>query len=95
MHSTAQPRAASAAAVAAPMPWLAPVTMATRGGLVGGNTLSAMLATSKPVFEGGAPPWYPQFSNSVYTNLHAAAAGSETVAQAIKAIAATANGLAS
>jgi multiple sugar transport system substrate-binding protein len=54
-----------------------------------------MLATSKPVFEGGAPPWYPQFSNSVYTNLHAAAAGSESVAAAIKAIAATANGLAS
>jgi multiple sugar transport system substrate-binding protein len=69
--------------------------MAAKGNLVGGDALSAMLATSKPVFEGGAPPWYPQFSNSVYTNLHAAAAGSETVAQAIKAIAATANGLAS
>jgi multiple sugar transport system substrate-binding protein len=69
--------------------------MAARGNLVGGDALSAMLATSKPVFPGGAPPWYPQFSNSVYTNLHAAAAGSETVAQAIKAIAATANGLAS
>jgi len=68
--------------------------MAAKGNLVGGDTLSAMLATSKPVFEGGAPPWYPQFSNSVYTNLHAAAAGSETVAQAIKAIATTANGLA-
>jgi multiple sugar transport system substrate-binding protein len=69
--------------------------MAAKGNLVGGDALSAMLATSKPVFEGGAPSWYPQFSNSVYTNLHAAAAGSETVAQAIKAIANTANGLAS
>ena len=69
--------------------------MATKGNLVGGDTLSSMLATSKPVFEGGAPSWYPQFSNSVYTNLHAAAAGSETVAQAIQAIANTANGLAS
>jgi multiple sugar transport system substrate-binding protein len=69
--------------------------MAAKGNLVGGDALSAMLATSKPVFGGGAPPWYPQFSNSVYTNLHAAAAGSETVAQAIKAIATTANGLAS
>jgi multiple sugar transport system substrate-binding protein len=69
--------------------------MATKGNLVGGDILSQMLATSKPVFEGGVPPWYPQFSNSVYTNLHAAAAGSETVAAAIKAIAATANGLAS
>jgi multiple sugar transport system substrate-binding protein len=69
--------------------------MAAKGNLVGGDALSAMLATSKPVFPGGAPPWYPQFSNSVYTNLHSAAAGSETVAQAIKAIANTANGLAS
>jgi multiple sugar transport system substrate-binding protein len=69
--------------------------MAEKGNLVGGNTLSAMLATSKPVFVGGAPPWYPQFSNSVYTNLHSAAVGSESVAQAIKAIANTANGLAS
>ena len=49
--------------------------MAAKGNLVGGDQLSAMLATSKPVFPGGAPPWYPQFSNSVYTNLHAAAAG--------------------
>ncbi|HEY3957213.1 MAG TPA: extracellular solute-binding protein [Streptosporangiaceae bacterium] len=70
-------------------------TMASKGNLVGGDALSAMLATSKPVFPGGAPPWYPQFSNSVYTNLHSAAAGSETVAAAIKAIANTANGLAS
>ena len=68
--------------------------MAAKGNLVGCDQLSAMLATSKPVFPGGAPPWYPQFSNSVYTNLHAAAAGSETVAQAIKTIANTANGLA-
>jgi multiple sugar transport system substrate-binding protein len=68
--------------------------MAAKGNLVGGDTLSTMLASSKPVFPGGAPSWYPQFSNSVYTNLHAAAAGSQTVAQAIKAIAATANGLA-
>ena len=69
--------------------------MAAKGNLVGGDALSAMLATSKPVFPGGAPPWYPQFSNSVYTNLHSAAAGSETVSQAIKAIASTADGLAS
>jgi multiple sugar transport system substrate-binding protein len=68
--------------------------MAAKGNLIGGDALSAMLANSKPVFEGGAPPWYPQFSNAVYTNLHAAAAGSETVAAAIKAIANTANGLA-
>jgi hypothetical protein len=28
VHNTAQPRSASAAATAAPMPWLAPVTIA-------------------------------------------------------------------
>jgi multiple sugar transport system substrate-binding protein len=82
------------AAYALPSRLSAVKVMATKGKLVGGDALSTMLASSKPVFPGGAPPWYPQFSNSVYTNLHAAAAGSETVAQAIKAIATTANGLA-
>jgi multiple sugar transport system substrate-binding protein len=83
------------AAYALPSRLSAVKVMATKGNLVGGDTLSTMLAASKPVFPGGAPSWYPQFSNSVYTNLHAAAAGSETVAQAIQAIANTANGLAS
>jgi multiple sugar transport system substrate-binding protein len=83
------------AAYALPSRLSAVKVMATKGNLVGGDTLSAMLASSKPVFPGGAPSWYPQFSNSVYTNLHAAAAGSETVTQAIQAIANTANGLAS
>jgi multiple sugar transport system substrate-binding protein len=43
---------------------------------------------SRAVFPGGAPPWYPAFSHAVYTNLHSAAAGQESVASAIKAIAA-------
>jgi multiple sugar transport system substrate-binding protein len=68
--------------------------MTRKGNLVGGAELSAMLAKSKPVFPGGAPPWYPQFSNSVYTHLHAAAVGSESVGHAIDAIASTASGLA-
>ena len=42
---------------------------------------------SRPIFPAGAPPWYPAFSNAVYTNLHSAAAGQETVASAISAIA--------
>jgi multiple sugar transport system substrate-binding protein len=63
------------------------------GGLTGGKDLIAMLKTSKPVFPDGAPVWYPQFSNSVYTNLHAAATGTMSVDAAIKAIAATANTL--
>ncbi|MBT1003919.1 extracellular solute-binding protein [Paenarthrobacter sp. DKR-5] len=63
-------------------------------GLAGGQELTSMLKTSKPVFPAGAPVWYPQFSNAVYTNLHAAAAGSMSVDAAIKTIADTATKLA-
>ena len=42
---------------------------------------------SRAIFPAGAPPWYPAFSNAVYTNLHSAAAGQESVAGAISAIA--------
>ncbi len=38
-------------------------------------------------FPNGAPPWYVQFSTAVQTNIHEAAAGQETVAQAVQAIA--------
>ncbi len=62
--------------------------------LAGGTVLQGMLQESKPVFPSGAPSWYPQFSNAVYTNLHAAATGSITVEEAIKKISATANQLA-
>jgi multiple sugar transport system substrate-binding protein len=68
--------------------------LAAKGQLIGGDQLAALLKTSQPVFPTGPPAWYPKFSNSVYTHLHAAAAGSETVAQAIEAIATTANSLA-
>jgi multiple sugar transport system substrate-binding protein len=67
--------------------------MTAKGNLVGGDVLEPMLAGSKPVFESGAPQWYPKFSNAVYTNLHAAATGSISVDQAIKAIGDTVNGL--
>jgi multiple sugar transport system substrate-binding protein len=69
--------------------------MTAKGNLVGGKDLEPMLQGSKPVFEGGAPSWYPKFSNAVYTNLHAAATGSMTVDQAMKTIGDTANELAS
>ncbi len=68
--------------------------MTVEGNLVGGEVLQPMLQGSKPVFEGGAPSWYPKFSNAVYTNLHAAATGSMSVDDAMKAIAATADELA-
>ena len=67
--------------------------LTTKGKLVEGAQLSSLLKTSKPVFPEGAPAWYPQFSHAVYTNLHAAATGSMSVADAVKAIADTANTL--
>jgi multiple sugar transport system substrate-binding protein len=50
---------------------------------------------SRAIFPAGAPPWYPAFSNAVYTNLHSAAAGQESVASAISAIASQVASLAS
>ncbi len=70
--------------------------LTTHGNLIGGSQLASMLKNdAKPVFPQGAPQWYPQFSNAVYTNLHAAATGSMSAQAAIKAIADTANRLAS
>jgi multiple sugar transport system substrate-binding protein len=70
--------------------------LADKGNLIGGSTMSGMLKSStRPVFPAGTPSWYPEFSKAVYTNLHSAASGSMTVDAAIKAIAATANQLAS
>ncbi|EXG82973.1 ABC transporter substrate-binding protein [Cryptosporangium arvum] len=67
--------------------------LASDGKLIGGTELAALLKTSKPVFPEGAPAWYSKFSNAVYTHLHAAAAGSESVEQAVKAMSDTANDL--
>jgi multiple sugar transport system substrate-binding protein len=56
--------------------------------------LAAILkAHAQAPFPNGAPPWYVQFSAAVQTNLHEAAAGQETIAQAVSAIAAQANQL--
>lgn len=61
-----------------------------KSGKVAGAAELAQLAEhdSQPIFPAGAPPWYPAFSNAVYTNLHSAASGQESVASAINAIAA-------
>lgn len=61
-----------------------------KGSLIQGDILTNLLKNATPVFPQGAPAWYPQFSSAVYTNLHSAATGSETVDAAIKAIAAVA-----
>ncbi len=76
---------------------------ANRGGLAdlvksgkvpGAATLESLLEHhAKPIFPAGAPPWYSQFSNAVYTNIHQAASGGESVAAAINSIASTVKGL--
>jgi len=54
---------------------------------------SILGAHAQAPFPNGAPPWYVQFSAAVQTNIHEAAAGQETVAQAVSAIAAQVNTL--
>ena len=76
---------------------------ANRGGLSdlvksnkvpGAATLQSLIENhAKPIFPAGAPPWYSQFSNAVYTNIHQAAAGSESVSSAISSIASTVKSL--
>jgi len=62
--------------------------LAQSGKVAGSQELLTLLKTSRAQFPGpGAPPWYAQFSNSVYTNIHQAAAGSQTVQQAVTNIA--------
>jgi multiple sugar transport system substrate-binding protein len=64
------------------------------GKVPGAATLASLLENhARAIFPAGAPPWYSQFSNAVYTNIHSAAAGSESVASAINAIASTVKGL--
>jgi multiple sugar transport system substrate-binding protein len=64
--------------------------MVNAGDVEQASELGAILkAHAQAPFPNGAPSWYAQFSAAVQTNLHEAAAGQETVAKAISAIAAT------
>src|SRR5580693_8750370 len=64
------------------------------GDIAQAGQLSTILqAHAQAPFPNGAPPWYVQFSASVQTNIHEAAAGQETVQQAVNAIAAQVNQL--
>jgi multiple sugar transport system substrate-binding protein len=79
-----------------PMPArLSSFALLTQAGDIGNaSELGAILkAHARPPFPNGAPSWYAQFSNAVQTNIHNAAAGQETVAQAVSAIAAQAQQL--
>jgi multiple sugar transport system substrate-binding protein len=62
--------------------------MVKAGNIAQAGQLSTILqAHAQAPFPNGAPPWYVQFSASVQTNIHEAAAGQETVQQAVNAIA--------
>ncbi len=68
--------------------------MVKAGDVEQASQLDAILrAHAQPPFPNGAPPWYVQFSAAVQTNIHEAAAGQETVAQAVSAIATAVNQL--
>ena len=63
------------------------------GKLASGPMLGKLAGTTQPAVPQGAPIWYTQFSASAYDNINAAAAGNETVAQAVAAIVKTVNSL--
>jgi multiple sugar transport system substrate-binding protein len=68
--------------------------LVNHGNSNGASQLDAILkANAQPPFPNGAPSWYVQFSAAVQTNIHQAAAGQETVAQAVQAIATEVNTL--
>lgn len=56
----------------------------------GSQVINMFEHTVRPVFPGGPPVWYPQFSNAAYTAIHAAVSGQISVASAIHTIAQTA-----
>lgn len=53
------------------------------GKLTSGDTLVGQAPTVGALFDGGTPPWYPEFSGAVNTNLNAAAKGQITLDVAI------------
>jgi ABC-type glycerol-3-phosphate transport system substrate-binding protein len=68
--------------------------LVNHGNSNGASQLDAIIkAHAQAPFPNGAPPWYVQFSSSVQTNIHQAATGQETVAQAVQAIASQVNTL--
>ncbi len=58
--------------------------------LVGGDVLLAEVPHIEPLFPGGTPPWYPQFSAAASSAINQAAKGQITVTQAMTQIAAAA-----
>jgi multiple sugar transport system substrate-binding protein len=70
--------------------------MVKAGNIEQAAQLEAILkAHAQAPFPNGAPSWYVQFSAAVQTNIHEAAAGQETISQAVSAIAAQVSQLSS
>jgi len=68
--------------------------MIKAGNIAQASQLATILkAHAQAPFPNGAPPWYVQFSAAVQTNIHEAAAGQESIQQAVSAIAAQVNQL--
>lgn len=65
------------------------LVQSVKGG--GTDEMSVLLRHASAIFPGGAPSWYASFSTAVQTNIHSAAAGDESVAKAISAIAQVVN----
>jgi multiple sugar transport system substrate-binding protein len=64
-------------------------TLQEEGKLAGGDVLVEELNYVSPLFPGGAPTWYSQFSTEASSLINSAAKGDITVDQAIKEMADT------
>ncbi len=70
---------------------LAVLAKTSAGRAAGVAELASILAShTSPEYTGGAPTWVNTFASTAYTDIHGAAAGSESVAQAIHSMAAEA-----
>lgn len=63
------------------------------GKIVGGNTLLDQAAALRPVFPGGTPAWYPQFSTTTSSLINQMIQGAVTPEQAVNGIEAKVNEL--
>jgi multiple sugar transport system substrate-binding protein len=64
-----------------------------KGELVGGSQVMAVLPSVSPLFTGGAPDWYPQFSTDVATMIQNVVEGKATAAAALQQLATEATSL--
>jgi multiple sugar transport system substrate-binding protein len=61
--------------------------LAGKGTLVNGKQVTAILPSVSPLFSGGTPTWYPQFSTDVATMIQNVVEGKSSAAAALKQLA--------